>query len=210
MLLALFAGALAAAPHVIVSPDWVARPTGADLSELYPPEAARSGLSGRVLLACGVDAEGALQACSVERETPPGQGFGVAALAMATKFRMKPLSLDGAPVAGGHVRIPIVFQPAPPAAVNIYPPVDADGRPCPAQVKRYYPLKAQRAGIDGHVVLNCDITGLRPADCRVVTEEPAGFGFASSAVTMAQCLFTSSKTGEPRRNIPVNFKLPPR
>lgn len=43
-------------------------------------------------------------------ETPPDYGFGQAALRLSQTFQMQPKIADGTPVAGGTVRIPIVFR----------------------------------------------------------------------------------------------------
>jgi protein TonB len=51
----------------------------------------------------------------VLRAAPQGEGFGEAALALTPLFRMKPMSRDGQPVAGGIVRVPIAFRSAGPA-----------------------------------------------------------------------------------------------
>jgi TonB family protein len=58
---------------------------------------------------CQVSAAGLLVDCTAVTESPTGEGFGDAALAVAAKFRMRPATKDGVPVAGGTVRIPIRF-----------------------------------------------------------------------------------------------------
>jgi TonB family protein len=99
----------AGAAHAITQPDWISRPTARDLAELYPKAAAARRLEGQAVLRCGVEADGSLSGCSVSDESPPGEGFGDAALAMSSRFRMRPMTRDGAPVAGGRVNIPIRF-----------------------------------------------------------------------------------------------------
>jgi len=80
---------------------------------------------------------------------------------------------------------------------------------------RYYPVRAQRAGIDGNALLDCRVepTG-KLADCHVLRETPANFGFGDSALCMS-VLFKSRTTGKSgaslvgtRVPVPVRFDLP--
>ena len=104
-------------PSIITMPDWESKPTGEDLASVYPAEALRAGLGGRATIACVTTAAGLLDDCRVLAEDPPDAGFGDAALELATRFKMKPMTRDGHPIDGGKVRIPIVFKPlAPPPA----------------------------------------------------------------------------------------------
>jgi TonB family protein len=97
-------------PSVITRPDWVRKPTGEDLADLYPKAAADKNLEGQATIRCQVSAAGDLENCRTIEESPPLEGFGDAALAMASKFKMKPMSKDGAPVGGALVNIPIRFR----------------------------------------------------------------------------------------------------
>ena len=67
------------------------------------------GVEGRATISCSVTAKGTLESCSVISEEPADQEFGSAAMRMSKLFKMKPKSLDGAPVDGGTVRIPLRF-----------------------------------------------------------------------------------------------------
>ncbi|WP_091740636.1 energy transducer TonB [Phenylobacterium immobile] len=96
-------------PPVIASPDWLRRPTGAEIARYYPDRAARRDISGRAVIACRVTREGGLDGCTVDAEAPAGEGFGAAALKMSRHFKMRPMTSDGEPVAGGRIRIPIRF-----------------------------------------------------------------------------------------------------
>ena len=95
---------------VTTLPDWRRRPTGEDLRRVYPPAARRHGIEGKAWIECKVTKEGDLADCQVLAETPPGVGFGAAALQMAGAFNMRPPTKDGRPVEGGVVRIPLMFR----------------------------------------------------------------------------------------------------
>jgi len=93
----------------IARPDWVERPNADDLSRLYPQIAQAIDIGGHATIQCFVNAGGRLRDCVVVGETPIGLGFGDAAKAMAPLFRMKAQTVDGSPVDGGQVTIPIRF-----------------------------------------------------------------------------------------------------
>lgn len=96
-------------PPIITRPDWLERPTAAQFTRYYPDRAARRGVQGRAEIACRVTAGGRLEACAVASERPDGEGFGAAAVKMSRHFKMRPMTRDGVPVAGGTIRIPIRF-----------------------------------------------------------------------------------------------------
>lgn len=106
---------------MVIRPDWIERPSGDDFANYFPRLAELLAISGRTMMRCDVSATGTLENCNVTQEQPAGLGFGAAALKMSQFFRMKPMSVDGAPVAGAKINIPIVFaeprlDAAPPAA----------------------------------------------------------------------------------------------
>ena len=167
-------------PPAILAPDWVATPSVDDAQAVYPKAAAEKRLEGRATLKCGVSADGFLKDCASIAEEPAGQGFGAAALAIAPKFQMKPLTKDGIPVAGGTIRIPIRF--ANPAQM-------APGfrrMPSTDDLAKAYPAKALRRRATGVAVIDCGVTAEGDLyECALASETPTNYDFGMAALSLA-------------------------
>jgi TonB family protein len=93
----------------ITKPTWAAMPTVTDFQATFPR--AENGVNSvRVVLACTVEVGGVLAGCAVDSETPPGQGFGQGALALASKFKVGPWTQDGQPTVGAKLKLPIRYE----------------------------------------------------------------------------------------------------
>ncbi|WP_293452819.1 TonB family protein [Phenylobacterium sp.] len=119
--LAAIASPASAAPPVssITNPDWITLPGPTDFDRLYPKIASALTVEGYAVIGCRVNVRGELEDCGVQLERPKDLGFGKAALAMSASFKMRPQTVNGLPVDGGKVRIPIRFslpgeRPGPP------------------------------------------------------------------------------------------------
>ena len=79
----------------------------------FPWRAAARGVErGDVVLRCMATATGEVDACTVVEETPPGVGFGQAALASMPDARVTPREVDGVPVPSS-IRFTIRFRMEP-------------------------------------------------------------------------------------------------
>jgi hypothetical protein len=93
----------------VARPAWVALPTLFEFQLSFPKT--DNGLNHiRIVLGCTVEKAGDLGDCTVIEEEPPGQGYGAAALALASEFRVSPWGADGEPAVGAHVQVPIRYE----------------------------------------------------------------------------------------------------
>lgn len=173
-------------PTVITNPDWVKRPSGNDVAQVWP--AGGYGVNGVVNVRCVVTVRGLLDNCRIVRETPTGHGFGGAALLLTRMFEMRPKMVNGAPVGGADVEIPIDFKGAgysrPREATTI---IVADNllwreTPSAADVAAAWPRGAPSGLAAARVVLRCRVVAdgtIR--DCESTFEDPAYRGFDSAA-----------------------------
>lgn len=95
-------------------PRLVRGPSSAELARLHPAQA-RGGLfggrtSGEGIIHCLIRLDRQLEQCSIISETPPGRGFGVAALQAAGFFRFDPPTRGGRAQAGEGVTLTVSFR----------------------------------------------------------------------------------------------------
>ncbi len=210
--LLLFASLPAAAaepPGEFVPPDWLKKPTPQELAAFYPPEGYSQGHNGKAVINCTVVETGLLEDCSVIEETPPGEGFGEAALKAAATIVMKPATLNGQAVRQ-EVNIPIAFE-LPTVAVTM---PDWKRKPSGEEIARFIPAEAMRSGVSGRATMECLVVPSGALEgCRIVEETPKGIGFGEAAL-MASALFVmkpASQDGQPvvsAVRIPIVFKVP--
>ncbi len=116
--------ALDSARPAIGKPKWVGVPQVNDMAAVIPEAAKKANVyKARVVLECGVVADGAVDQCQVVSQDPAGLSYGDAAVALSKFFRLAVWTEEGLPVVGGRVRIPLRFdaeppQPAPVAKAN--------------------------------------------------------------------------------------------
>lgn len=112
--------------RLVGKPVWAAMPSPRDFAGGYPEAATKAGVAtGRVVLLCDIAGGGRLDACAAQSEEPAGLGFADAALALSGGFQLRPWTIEGLPVVGGKVKVPIRYNaPQPPPA-----PAAATGAP---------------------------------------------------------------------------------
>ena len=196
------AAALPADPsHEIVNPSWLHKPSASDLGAVWPPEAAKKSQSGQAVVSCTVTVQGTLRDCKVESEFPPGAGFGQAAIALTPQFLMQPATVDGQPKES-KITIPIRFQAA--------PQVDWRKIPTADELSSAYPARAK--GVEGHVVLACEVDIDGALDqCTIASESPTGVGFSAAALAVAPMFLMTAGVPDvdgrrPSVRIPIIFK----
>ncbi|MET0271667.1 MAG: hypothetical protein ABW360_01620 [Phenylobacterium sp.] len=100
---------LKSATPMVAKPRWSELPSAEAFQATFPKT--ENGVNAvRVALVCTVQADGSLNGCAVDREEPAGMGYGDGALALASKFRVAPWSVDGEPTVGAKVRVPIRYE----------------------------------------------------------------------------------------------------
>ena len=191
----------------------------------YPPAARAAGVSGEATLGCGRDAHGALINCTLTSKSPPGYGFGAAALALAAASVGDPVGHYGEGAA--HLALPTTFHfTADPPAItpDVFSPrfgvPTIITRPQWARVSssinfaKFYPRAAARARIRGHVDLACVVELDGTADCQVSAEDPPGLGFGDAALKISRLFrfIPMQRDGVPvaggQINIPIAFTPP--
>jgi periplasmic protein TonB len=89
----------------------------------------------------------------------------------------------------------IFQQPVIDAPPSVIQNPDWVSRPTPLQMTRYYPPGAMENEIGGKVVLSCGVTATGAmTGCQVLSETPAGRGFAQAALKLAAFFRMSPRT----------------
>jgi TonB family protein len=174
-------------------PSWKRMPSASALLGVWPTPALSRGLGGTALIDCVVNIQGVLTDCVTLSESPPGEHFGDAAIALTPQLLMNPALRHGQPTPS-TATIPINFARG--RAGTIDPEttrttVSASAAwlqaPSIADVAAAYPAKARAARLGGRTILTCELrrSGELKA-CATLAEEPRGKGFALAALALAK------------------------
>lgn len=199
------------------NPDWIRKPNGRDLANVYPKRALDKRVGGRATIKCQVTVEGFLEGCKVLTEAPQDMNFGAAGLQLAPQFRLSPKIRGGRAVPGGEVTIPIIWSEPTGTSTLTSTPVILDPPwtrvPTQAELNAAWPKGA--TGISSaQVALRCVLakTG-QLRSCDVISEEPRGKGFGRAAETLSK-LFQVNVNPEDKQlrdylvDLPFRFRDP--
>ena len=108
-LLAAGAEPQASAP-VVVEANWAKVAPKIDVAAFVQRKAQAARRDGAAKIRCKVTLAGSADNCVVVEETPEGSGFGAALVELAAQFTFTPKTVDGQPVEGGTIVIPMRFS----------------------------------------------------------------------------------------------------
>ena len=170
------------------------QPQAPDPALVYYPTAARAaGIQGQVVLSCGHDEHLAVKHCTVVSETPAGQGFAAAALAMAAQSPDNPkITLPDEPNKPPE-QVTIRFTLGPPQIIpditrmaHTVAKPEVITQPTAAQIQAAYPERALADQVQGAAAIDCQVMADgKLASCHVAGEIPAGYGFGQATLDLA-------------------------
>ena len=196
---------------------WLEAPAYDEVVAAYPRKAREKRQDGRVALNCQFKADGRLGYCQTIQEEPSGYGLAAAAKTLTPRFLGPDQLPNGDSTKGMVAQIAFVFDSD---------MLDADKRvvgkpswaklPTGAEVVAGYPVAAAKAGVRGaRVVVGCTVAAQgRLGTCAVESEDPTGYGFGVSALTLAGSFQVKpwSDEGLPmigaKLRVPIRFQLP--
>jgi hypothetical protein len=173
-----------------VPPAFLKKPDPRQLLAVYPTKA--GGREGEAQISCEVDVSGVAGPCEVLSETPPGLGFGPAAITLGPTFLLSPATKNGLAVPG---RFTVTIKFSNPSGIPYSGPtatVTAKpywiSAPTEADMAAAFP-KSSRASVDvGVVALQCRVQ--RPwgtlSTCAVINAGPANQGFENAATNLTR------------------------
>ena len=85
---------------------WMQLPRSGDYMRSFPTRARLEHVGGRATIRCTITFNGRLTDCRVLSETPPGYGFGPAAIDLAHHMRITPATNSGQSLAGQTLDLP--------------------------------------------------------------------------------------------------------
>jgi hypothetical protein len=211
------AGAPAPPPKAATPPPKPAPKPDDTFLVFYPPAARAAGVEGQATVKCSRTAHLAMTGCTLVSETPAGQGFGAAALAMAAQSKDNPkLALrEVANLAPQETTLRFTLHP--PAItpdITLMAHVLANPsivtKPTNAQIQAAYPSRALDDQVQGGAIIDCVVSEKGALqECRVAAETPVGYGFGQAAADLAGdfVMKPGELDGEPVGGRPVRISV---
>ena len=159
----------------------------------YPAAARAAGVEGSAVLKCAHNEHMSVKGCVLVSETPAGQGFGAAALAMAAQATDNPkLNFSDEPARPAQeVEVRFTLHP-PEIAPDITSMAHTIGQPAiitppsAAQIQAAYPERALSDQVEGRAAMDCLVMADgKLAGCQIAGELPAGYGFGQATLDLA-------------------------
>jgi TonB family protein len=166
---------------------WTQAPSFEDLAAAYPSQG--GGLEGYAVVHCKVERAGILKGCVTAKELPTGHGFGKAAVALSSDFRVSPDVMmqapHGAPV---EVDVPIRFPPPTEAKDRtVRSPVWVAGLDPQTLIRDFPPAVAKK--VSPGAVVRCEVAADGSlSGCAIELTSPDGLDFDDAAVKLASRL----------------------
>jgi len=156
---------------------WKTPPSAAEM----PQRALEDGVSGTATVNCTATAQGVVDNCQIESESPEGYSFGQAAAQFVRSGILEP-SADGQPIGPFRIRIPFNVEDVAPAQLE-----NPSWRIPPRIGVSDFPQRALNAGVSGGAIVQCNASAEGvPQNCIVLDEQPARMGFGEAAVRIVQ------------------------
>jgi hypothetical protein len=159
----------------------------------YPRSALDRGVSGLVSLSCGRTEHGGFTDCHITRESPSGEGFGEAALALAAKAVECP-TMTAKPTEKQDQGIVFAFSAKPlfitPDVLRPDWPITTGRwlrRPTGDDMAFNYPRGAAMNHVSGHATMVCSTKKTGDMNrCLVLDETPVGYGFGAATLAVSR------------------------
>ena len=162
-------GVIVNRPPIIEEADLTAKPSGRDVSALFPPSLRGQTIAAEVKIRCLIDEAGKPKRCDLLEERPYGLGFGqIGTDLMERQGKFKPRKINGKPVDGGQVEFTLVLSEFGRPQTLITNPVWATA-PGLEEMAAAWP--ADRQGDEAVVVLRCTMRRSGELEqCRAINE----------------------------------------
>lgn len=188
---------------------WAEAPSYTDVAAAYPKKAQAEKLAGRATLACALSEQGRLNSCDVATVEPRGYGFDTAAKALAKQFRFEVATdADRKATRSVDIHLTMVFDPS---MLGVATPLV--GKPRWAALPKAEQMQATFAGLGvtgtARVTLECTVQqGGSVSGCRVASEDPAGKGVGTAALSLAPAFRLTTWTAEGLPTVGGTVRIP--